>query len=90
MRALALKAGVWLLLGGFPEKSSSPNRIRNTSVLLIEHHMDVVTSICNRVMVLSYGECIAQGEPRQAISEPRVVSAYLGERAAKRHAGAAA
>jgi len=34
MRALALKAGVWLLLGGFPEKSSSANRIRNTSVLL--------------------------------------------------------
>jgi len=34
MRALALKAGVWLLLGGFPEKSSSSNRIRNTSVLL--------------------------------------------------------
>jgi predicted amidohydrolase len=34
MRALALKAGVWLLLGGFPEKSSSATRIRNTSVLL--------------------------------------------------------
>jgi len=34
MRALALKAGVWLLLGGFPEKSGSSNRIRNTSVLL--------------------------------------------------------
>src|SRR5262245_47177321 len=34
MRALALKAGVWLLLGGFPEKSGSPTRIRNTSVLL--------------------------------------------------------
>jgi predicted amidohydrolase len=34
MRALALKAGVWLLLGGFPEKSDSNERIRNTSVLL--------------------------------------------------------
>jgi predicted amidohydrolase len=34
MRALALKAGVWLLLGGFPEKSRSAERISNSSVLL--------------------------------------------------------
>jgi predicted amidohydrolase len=34
MRALALKAGVWLLLGGFPEKSRSEGRIKNTSVLI--------------------------------------------------------
>jgi predicted amidohydrolase len=34
MRALALKAGVWLLLGGFPEKSRKPDRLNNTSVLL--------------------------------------------------------
>src|SRR5690349_7175870 len=34
MRALALKAGVWLLLGGFPEKSRSAGRINNTSVLI--------------------------------------------------------
>jgi predicted amidohydrolase len=34
MRALALKTGVWLLLGGFPEKSDKPDRINNTSVLL--------------------------------------------------------
>ncbi|MDQ8727477.1 ABC transporter ATP-binding protein [Bradyrhizobium sp. LHD-71] len=63
---------------------------RNTTVLMIEHHMDVVTSICDRVMVLSYGENIAQGKPLEAISEPRVIQAYLGERAAKRHVGAAA
>jgi branched-chain amino acid transport system ATP-binding protein len=63
---------------------------RNTTVLLIEHHMDVVTSLCDRVMVLSYGESIAQGKPKDAIADPRVVSAYLGQRAAARHAGAAA
>ena len=34
MRALALKTGVWLLLGGFPERSATPERIHNTSVLL--------------------------------------------------------
>jgi branched-chain amino acid transport system ATP-binding protein len=63
---------------------------RNTTVLLIEHHMDVVTSLCDRVMVLSYGESIAQGKPKDAIADPRVVSAYLGQRAAARHVGAAA
>jgi branched-chain amino acid transport system ATP-binding protein len=63
---------------------------RNTTVLLIEHHMDVVTSLCDRVMVLSYGESIAQGKPKDAIGDPRVVSAYLGQRAAARHVGAAA
>ncbi|PWB59244.1 MAG: ABC transporter ATP-binding protein [Bradyrhizobiaceae bacterium] len=63
---------------------------RNTTVLLIEHHMDVVTSICDRVMVLSYGESIAQGRPAEAIADPRVVKAYLGERAAARHKGVAA
>lgn len=63
---------------------------RKTTVLLIEHHMDVVTSICDRVLVLSYGECIAHGKPKEAIADPKVVSAYLGARAAKRHTGVAA
>ena len=40
--------------------------------------MDVVTAICDRITVLSYGEVIAQGEPRTAIAHPRVVEAYLG------------
>ena len=65
---------------------------RDVSILLIEHHMDVVTAICDRMQVLSYGETIAEGKPRDAIANPRVVSAYLGQRAAKRQAevGAAA
>jgi len=57
---------------------------RGVSILLIEHHMDVVTAICDRIIVLSYGETIAQGEPRAAIADPKVVKAYLGERAAAR------
>ena len=55
---------------------------RGVSILLIEHHMDVVTALCDRVMVLSYGEAIAQGAPREAIADPKVVAAYLGSRAA--------
>jgi branched-chain amino acid transport system ATP-binding protein len=60
---------------------------RGLTILIIEHHMDVVTAICDRVAVLSYGEVIAEGEPRAAISAPAVVKAYLGARAAARHAG---
>jgi branched-chain amino acid transport system ATP-binding protein len=59
---------------------------RNTTILLIEHHMDVVTALCDRVLVLSYGENIAEGEPEETISDPRVVEAYLGQRAAARRA----
>jgi len=61
---------------------------RGVSILLIEHHMDVVTSICDRVLVLSHGEAIASGEPRAAIASPQVVEAYLGTRAAARAAAA--
>lgn len=57
---------------------------RGVTILLIEHHMDVVTSICDEVLVLSHGEAIASGEPRAAIASPRVVEAYLGHRAAQR------
>lgn len=57
---------------------------RNVSILLIEHHMDVVTAICDRIVVLSYGEIIAQGEPKTTIADPQVITAYLGERAAAR------
>ena len=60
------------------------------TILLIEHHMDVVTALCDRVTVLSYGEVIAHGEPRAAIGDPAVVKAYLGARAAARHGGGAA
>ena len=44
--------------------------------------MDVVTALCDQVLVLSYGEKIAEGEPAETIADPRVVSAYLGQRAA--------
>jgi len=57
---------------------------RGVTILLIEHHMDVVMSLCDEVLVLSSGEPIAQGDPRTAISAPQVVEAYLGQRAAHR------
>lgn len=51
----------------------------NLSVLLIEHHMDVVTAICDRVVVLTNGRKIAEGPAREAINDPAVIEAYIGK-----------
>jgi branched-chain amino acid transport system ATP-binding protein len=51
---------------------------RGVTVLLIEHHMDIITGICDRMLVLSYGEMIDTGIPREVIKDPRVIKAYLG------------
>jgi branched-chain amino acid transport system ATP-binding protein len=51
---------------------------RGVSVLLIEHHMDVITGICDRMLALNYGEMIATGVPREVVKDPRVVRAYIG------------
>jgi branched-chain amino acid transport system ATP-binding protein len=41
--------------------------------------MDVVTALCDRVLVLNNGQEIAQGPAREAIADPRVVEAYIGK-----------
>lgn len=51
---------------------------RDVTVLLIEHHMDVITGISDRMMVLSYGETIGTGIPAEVVADERVVKAYLG------------
>ena len=48
------------------------------SIFMIEHDMKVVMGVCSRIWVMEYGRLIAEGDPAEIKSNPRVVSAYLG------------
>ena len=58
------------------------NLIRNLtatmSVLIVEHHMDVVMSVCSKLYVLNFGEVIASGDAETVRRDPAVMAAYLG------------
>ncbi|MBP5464275.1 MAG: ABC transporter ATP-binding protein, partial [Treponema sp.] len=58
------------------------HRIRDEfhlTVFMIEHHMDLVMDISDRIYVLNFGALIASGTPEQVQNNPVVISAYLGE-----------
>ncbi len=51
---------------------------RGYTIVVIEHHMDLITSVCDRVVVLNYGEKIAEGKPEEIAENPEVIQAYFG------------
>jgi ABC-type branched-subunit amino acid transport system ATPase component len=52
-------------------------------VLVIEHDMAFVMSLCDKLVVLNFGQQIASGTPEQVRSDPEVIRAYLGEQSAR-------
>ena len=51
----------------------------NIAILLIEHDMNLVMNICQRIYVLNYGMLLGKGEPEDIKNNPKVIQAYLGE-----------
>ncbi|MCX5817029.1 MAG: ABC transporter ATP-binding protein [Proteobacteria bacterium] len=89
-RALATKPEIILLDESFAglnpteinEQIEIVNKIRTErgiTILIIEHHMRVIMSISDRIVVLSYGQKIAEGAPLEIGRNPVVIEAYLGE-----------
>ena len=54
-------------------------RDSGVTVLMIEHHVHAVAGVSNRIVVLNFGEKIAEGSPHEVLHNPAVISAYLGD-----------
>jgi len=66
------------LLDQIVDKVAALNRL-GTTFLIIEHNMDLVTTLCQPVMVMAQGELLVSGDADTVLADPRVVEAYLGD-----------
>ena len=96
----ALAASPELLLLDEPAAGMNPEETRalaglveevrvrfGVTILLIEHHMDLVMNICDPVVVMNFGALLASGTPDEVRAMPEVVVAYLGGKGHERSAG---
>jgi branched-chain amino acid transport system ATP-binding protein len=60
-------------------------RTRELTLIVVEHIMDVILSLCDRIAVLDYGQKIAEDIPDQIVNNKEVIRAYLGERYSARN-----
>lgn len=51
---------------------------RGTTILLIEHNMDMVARLCGRIIVMAQGKLLREGKPDEVVRDPAVIEAYLG------------
>lgn len=97
--ARALAAGPRLLLLDEPAAGMNPQETKelmdliafvrkefNLSILLIEHDMNLVMGICERIYVLDHGVLLAEGDAEEIRNNPKVIEAYLGEEVPHEHA----
>jgi branched-chain amino acid transport system ATP-binding protein len=84
-RALATRPEMLLLDESFAglnpsEQNELIDIIRQgITIMVIEHHMKVIMSLSDRIVVLNYGEKIAEGTPKEIGNNPLVIEAYLGD-----------
>jgi branched-chain amino acid transport system ATP-binding protein len=98
-KALALRPRLLLLdevMAGLRHSEIEPSleligklKERGITIIVVEHVMRAILAISDQVLVLHQGKVLTSGDPREVLSDPRVVEAYLGHRYAQRRGGSA-